>query len=328
MSRRGWLLFVMMCFIWGVPYLMIKVAVESVSVPVLIFARTAVGAAVLLPLALRGGQLAGLARYWRPLAAFAAIEIILPWWLLSDAERRVSSSMAALVIAAAPILAVVIARIIGDTDRLTPTRLAGLVLGFAGVAVLVGPDLRGGDPWAIVELLLTACGYATAPLLAARKLKDVPSLPMTAVCLTLAALVYAPAAALTWPQTMPPGRVLAALAGLALICTALAFIVFFALIREVGPTRSVVFTYINPVVAVLAGVLILSEPVTLNMLIASVLIVGGSVMAAGRARPAEDEAADDPRGEVVPEPRDREAGDGAHPSGRQALADAAGRADE
>ncbi|GIH71772.1 DMT family transporter [Sphaerimonospora thailandensis] len=309
MSRRGWLLFLTMCFIWGIPYLMIKVAVESVSVPVLIFARTAVGAAVLLPLALRGGQLAGLIRYWRPLLAFATIEIILPWWLLSDAERRVSSSMAALVIAAAPIIAVVVARIIGDGDRLTATRWAGLVLGFAGVVVLVGPDLRGGDPWAIVELLLTACGYATAPLLAARRLKDVPSLPMTAVCLTIAALVYTPAAALNWPQVMPPGRVLAALAGLALICTALAFVVFFALIREVGPTRSVIFTYINPVVAVLAGVVVLSESVTPGMLLASALILGGSVTAAGRRRSPEDEAADDLQRGLVPGAHDQEVGD-------------------
>lgn len=287
MSRRGWLLFALLSFIWGIPYLLIKVAVDSVSVPVLVFARTAVGAAVLLPLALRGGQLAGLVRYWRPLLVFATVEIILPWWLLSDAERRVSSSMAALVIAAVPILAVVMSQIIGDTDRLSATRWAGLVLGFAGVAVLVWPDLRGDDPWAIVELLLTACGYAAGPLVAARRLKDVPSLPMTAVCLAFAALVYAPPAILTWPDAMPSGQVLAALAGLAVLCTALAFVACFALIREAGPTRATLITYINPVVAVLAGVVVLSEPVTYSMLLAFALILAGSVMAAGRPPRAE-----------------------------------------
>lgn len=297
MSRRGWLLFAMLCFIWGIPYLLIKVAVDSVSVPVLVFARTAVGAAVLLPLALRGGQLAGLARHWRPLLAFATIEIILPWWLLSDAERRVSSSMAALVIAAVPILAVVMAQIIGD-DRLSAARWAGLVLGFAGVTVLVWPDLRGDDPWAIVELLLTACGYAAAPLLVARRLTDVPALPMTAVCLAFAALVYTPAAVLTWPDAMPSAQVLAALAGLAVICTALAFVVCFALIREVGPTRATLITYINPIVAVLAGVVVLSEPVTPTMLIAFALILGGSVMAAGR------QPSTDPAAELPPLPQD------------------------
>lgn len=297
MSRRGWVLFVLMCFIWGIPYLMIKVAVEEVSVPVLVFARTAIGAAVLLPLALRGGQLAGITRYWKPLLVFALIEIIGPWWFLSDAERRVPSSLAALVIGAVPILSVVMARIIGDTDRLTLKRWIGLVVGFAGVVVLVWPDLRGGgDVWSIIELLLTVCGYSAAPLLAAHKLKEVPALPMTAVCLGFSALVYTPPAALTWPDTVPSARVLAALGGLAVICTALAFIVFFALIREVGPARAMVFTYINPVVAVAAGFVVLGEAITINMIIATVLILGGSIAATGRRK--------EPTEEKTPVPQD------------------------
>ena len=154
MSRRGWVLFALMSVIWGVPYLMIKVAVEGVSVPVLVFARTAVGAAVLLPLALRGGRLAGLRRHWRPMAAFAAIEIIVPWWLLSDAERHLTSSMTGLLIAASPIVAVVVGRLTGDTERLGPARIAGLAAGLAGVAVLATPELRGGEPLAIAEVLL------------------------------------------------------------------------------------------------------------------------------------------------------------------------------
>ncbi|GII05391.1 DMT family transporter [Planobispora takensis] len=279
MSRRGWILFALMSLIWGVPYLMIKVAVDGVSVPVLVFARTAVGAAVLLPLALRGGRLRGIMRYWRPMAAFAALEIIVPWWLLSDAERHLTSSMTGLLIAASPIMAVVVGRLTGDAERLGAVRWTGLALGLAGVAVLAAPELRGGDPWSITEVLLTAACYATAPLIAARRLKDVPALPMTALCLGLAALVYAPPAVMTWPDALPSGRVLAALAGLALICTALAFIVFFALIREVGASRALVFTYLNPVVAVAAGVVVLDEPLTPSILASFALILGGSVLA-------------------------------------------------
>jgi drug/metabolite transporter (DMT)-like permease len=271
-----------MCVIWGIPYLLIKVAVEGVSVPVLVFVRTAVGAAVLLPLALRGGQLAGLVRHWRPLLIFAAIEIIFPWWLLTDAERRITSSTAGLIIAAAPILAVVMARAIGDSERLNRRGWFGLALGFTGVAVLVGPDLGGSDPWSIIEVLLAACGYAAAPLLAAHRLKDVPTLPTVAACLTFSALVYSPAAVVTWPSAMPAGRVLAALVGLAVICTALAFLTFFALIREVGPSRAMVFTYVNPAVAVVAGVLILSEPLHGTMIAAFTLILLGSVLATQR----------------------------------------------
>jgi drug/metabolite transporter (DMT)-like permease len=283
-SRRGWVLFALMSVIWGVPYLMIKVAVEGVSAPVLVFARTAVGAAVLLPLALRGGRLAALRRHWRPLAAFAAIEIAVPWLLLSDAERHLTSSMTGLLIAASPIVAVVLGRLTGDSERLGAARMAGLAAGMAGVTLLAAPELRGGEPWAIAEVLLVAVCYATAPLIAARKLNDVPALPMTAVCLTGAALVYTPPAILTWPDALPATEVLLALAGLALICTALAFLVFFALIREVGPSRALVFTYVNPAVAVVAGVAVLGEPLTVAIIVAFVLILGGSVLATARAK--------------------------------------------
>ncbi len=287
MSGRGWVLFALMGVLWGIPYLMIKVAVEGVSVPMVVFARTAVGAAILLPLALRAGRPTWLRERWRPLLAFAVIEIMIPWGLLSEAERHITSSMTGLLIAATPIVAVLVGRLTGDAERLGPARWAGLVIGLAGVAVLAAPAMDDGSPWAIVEVLLVAVCYATAPIIAARRLSDVPALPMTAVCLGGAALVYAPAAVLTWPQTLPDGRVLAALGGLAVLCTALAFLVFFALIREVGPSRALVFTYVNPAVAVTAGVLVLGEPLTASILVSFALILAGSVLAtAPRGRKA------------------------------------------
>ena len=290
MSRRGWVLFALMGVLWGVPYLMIKVAVEGVSVPVLVFVRTAVGAAVLLPLAVRqwgrgAARPTWLRERWRPLAAFAMIEIIVPWGLLSDAEQHITSSMTGLLIAASPIIAVLAARLTGDAERLGRARWAGLGVGLAGVAVLAAPALSGGSPWAIIEVLVVAACYATAPLIAARRLADVPALPMTAVCLTGAALVYAPPAIMTWPDAVPDGQVLAALAGLAVFCTALALLVFFALIREVGPSRALVFTYVNPAVAVAAGVVVLGEPLGASILVSFALILGGSVLATA-PRPA------------------------------------------
>jgi drug/metabolite transporter (DMT)-like permease len=287
MSGRGWVLFALMGVLWGIPYLMIKVAVEGVSVPMVVFARTAVGAAILLPLALRAGRPTWLRERWRPLLAFAVIEIMIPWGLLSDAEQHITSSMTGLLIAATPIVAVLVGRLTGDAERLGAARWAGLAIGLVGVAVLAGPALGDGSPWAIVEVLLVAVCYATAPIIAARRLADVPALPMTAVCLAGAAIVYAPPAVLTWPQTLPDGRVLAALAGLAILCTALAFLVFFALIREVGPSRALVFTYVNPAVAVTAGVLVLGEPLTVSILVSFALILAGSVLAtAPRGRKA------------------------------------------
>jgi drug/metabolite transporter (DMT)-like permease len=278
-SRRGWTLFTAMSVIWGIPYLLIKVAVGGVPVPVLVLARVGIGAAILLPLAVQRRQLGALRPQWRWLAAFAAVEIITPWLLLSDAERRLSSSMTGLLVASVPIIVVVLGRLTGGTDRLAAIRWAGLLAGLAGVALLAGPSAAGGNATSIVEVLLVAVCYATGPLIASRKLGDLPPLAMTAACLALAAVVYALPAALTWPHAMPSWRVLAALAGLAVVCTAAAFILFFQLIAEVGPARASVITYVNPAVAVALGVSVLGERFTPAMAGAFALILGGSVLA-------------------------------------------------
>ena len=282
MSSRGWILFLAMSIIWGIPYLMIKVAVEGVSVPVLVLARTAVGAAVLLPLAFSRQTLTIVRNHWKALLGFAFFEIIAAWWLLSDAERHLTSSMTGLLIAAAPIIAAILDRLTAG-ERLGVQRIVGLSIGISGVAVLAGPNI-GGSTWPIVEVLLVATCYAIAPLIAARYLADVPTLPMTAVCLGFAALVYAAPAAATWPDQMPSTPVLLALGGLAVICTALAFIVFFALIREIGAARALVFTYINPAVALAAGVIVLNEPLTAWNVAALLLILAGCLLATRRPK--------------------------------------------
>jgi drug/metabolite transporter (DMT)-like permease len=284
-SARGWSLFAAMSLIWGIPYLLIKVAVDGVSAPVLVFARTAIGAIVLLPLAIRSRRdFRMVAVRWKPLIAFAFFEIIAAWLLLSDAERHLSSSLTGLLIAAAPIIAAILDRLTGGTHRLGRPQLIGLAVGLSGVAVLAGPGLTAGGVWPVTEVLLVATCYAIAPLIAARYLADVAALPMTAACLGLAALVYAAPAAMNWPHEVPATRVLVALAALAVICTALAFIVFFALIREVGAARALVFTYINPAVALAAGVIVLGEPLTVWNLAGLGLILAGSALATRRAQ--------------------------------------------
>jgi drug/metabolite transporter (DMT)-like permease len=299
-SRRGWVLFLTMSVIWGVPYLLIKVVDDGgVSVPVLVLARVGVGAALLLPVALRRRQLSALRPYWRWLAVFAVVEIIAPWFFLSDAERHLSSSLSGLLIASVPIIGVAVVRLTGDPERLSPVRLGGLLLGLGGVALLVGPSANGGDWWSVIEVLLTALGYAIGPLVANRKLADAPNPGVIAVCLTAATVVYAPAAALTWPHTVPSARVLAALAGLAVVCTAVAFLLFFRLIAEVGPARATVITYVNPAVAVALGVSVLGEPLTPQIVAAFALILVGSVLATRsgqrRAGPADNVAVPDGR---------------------------------
>jgi drug/metabolite transporter (DMT)-like permease len=286
-SRRGWLLFTMMCLVWGVSYLLIKVAVREVSVPVLVFLRTGLAALVLLPLAARFGRArvsAALRRHWRPLLAFAVLEIIGPWWFLSAAERDLTSSLAGLIVAAVPIVGVLVSRLLGDAEPLGVARWAGLVIGLVGVGVLAAPALHGDSAVAVGEMLLVVLGYSTAPIIAARRLPEVPNLLMTTACLTFAALVYAPVAVLRWPRSWPSLPVLGSLIGLAVVCTALAFLAFFALIREVGTARALVFTYVNPAVAVAAGVLVLGEPLTPAIVASFGLILGGSVLATASAR--------------------------------------------
>ncbi|SNX58067.1 drug/metabolite transporter (DMT)-like permease [Streptomyces sp. TLI_55] len=286
MTARGWFLFSLMGVVWGIPYLMIKVAVEApLSPSFVVFTRCALGAVLLLPFAARGlGRT--IRSFWKPLLAFACIEIIGPWFTLTDAERHLSSSTAGLLIAGVPIVGVALARFFGATERLGARRVTGLGLGLGGVGVLTVPHLTGGDARSMAEVLVTVVGYATAPLIAARYLRAVPSLQLTASCLALAAVVYAPAAGLTWPSSMPSASVLLALAGLGVICTAVAFVAFLELIKEVGPTRSTVITYVNPAVAVAAGALFLGEELTAGVGVAFVLILAGSVLAtaAGPAR--------------------------------------------
>jgi drug/metabolite transporter (DMT)-like permease len=300
-SRRGWALFAAMSVIWGIPYLLIKVADGGVEVPVLVLARVGIGAALLLPAALRRRQLGTLLPHWRWLAAFAVVEIITPWLLLSEAERRLPSSTTGLLVASVPIVVVVLGRLTGGTDRLTAIRWTGLLAGLGGVALLAGPTVAGGDVLSVAEVLLVAVCYATGPLIASRKLGALPPLEMTAVCLGFAAVVYAPLAALTWPSAMPSAKVLAALAALAVICTAAAFPIFFQLIAEAGPARASVITYVNPAVAVALGVAVLGEQFTPAMAGAFALILGGSVLAT-RGRRRGSAAEPEPEPDPVPAP--------------------------
>ncbi len=288
MSKRGWLLFSAMGVIWGIPYLLIKVADGGVSVPVLVFTRTALGALLFLPVALRGGSLPALKGHVFWLATFTLVEIVGPWALLSSAEKHLPSSTTGLMVAAVPIFAALLAWLTRDGDQLTRIRWAGLAVGLAGVAVLAGPDAVHGDILPVIEVLLTALGYALGPWIANRKLADLPPVAVNTACLGAAAVIYAPFAALTWPHKVPSVNVLLSLAGLGVICTAVAFGVFFRLIAEVGPARATVITYVNPAIAVALGVIVLNEHLTPAIGIAFVLILGGSILATrpGSARKA------------------------------------------
>ncbi|HXA30329.1 MAG TPA: EamA family transporter [Candidatus Angelobacter sp.] len=285
MSRRGWLLFAAMCVIWGIPYLLIKVAVGEVSPVALVFLRTASGALLLVPIAAARGHLRPLLPHWRWIAAYTVIEIGIPWVLLSDAERKLSSSLAGLLVAAVPLIGTVIAAAMGH-ERVDGRRLTGLLVGLGGVGALLGLDVGSGSAPAVVEMGAVAVCYAVGPVIVARRLNRLPALGVVAASLALAAVAYAPVAATRLPAHMPGGSVIAALALLGVVCTALAFVVFFALIAEVGPVRATVITYVNPAVAVLLGVSLLHERFTAGIALGFALILAGCVLATRRTQVA------------------------------------------
>ncbi|HVU76383.1 MAG TPA: EamA family transporter [Gaiellaceae bacterium] len=282
MSRRGALLFAAMCVIWGVPYLMIRVAVRELAPVTLVFLRTAVGALLLVPFAALRGELRPLLPRWRPLVAYTAVEVAVPWVLLARAETRLSSSLTGLLIAAVPLVGAVVVALTGAREQQGRRRWLGLLVGLVGVGALVGLDVGQIDVVALLEIGCVAVGYALGPIILARSLHDAPALGVVAGSLLLAAVVYAPFAALRWPSSMPSAHVLESVLGLAVLCTALAFLLFFALIAEVGPVRATVITYVNPAVAAVLGVTVLSEHLSAGMLVGFALILSGCFLATGR----------------------------------------------
>jgi len=289
-KRRSWALFAAMCVIWGIPYLLIRVAVREFSPGVLVFARTAVGGLVLLPFALANGGFGPVLRRWRPLLAFTVIEIAVPWLLLSDAERELSSSLSGLLVAAVPLVGVIVAYVARSDDAGGGVlRYAGLLLGLVGVIVLLGLDFEHVTARALIEMLLVAVGYAVAPVIMTRRLADLPSYGVIAASLLITAIAYLPYALTHWPAHITAKPAWSVIA-LGIVCTALAFVVFFALIADIGPSRATVFTYVNPAVAVLLGVLLLDEPFTAGIAVGFPLILVGSVLAARHQPPASESA--------------------------------------
>ena len=286
MSRRGWALFVALGVIWGIPYLLIKIAVEDLSPASLVLARTSLATLLLAPLAASRGLLRPLVPHWRPLLVYTIIEICLPWLLLGHAEQELSSSLTGLLVAAVPLVGAVLVKLTGH-EPMASRRIVGLLVGFAGVAALVGFDVGASSTGAVAAVGLVAVCYALGPLILSRHLADLPSLGVVAASLAISALLYAPVGLLQWPDQAPGADTWWSVAGLAVVCTAVAFLVFFELIAEVGPSRATVITYVNPAVALVLGVIVLDEQVTVATGVGFALILLGSVLATQRERVVE-----------------------------------------
>jgi drug/metabolite transporter (DMT)-like permease len=285
-TSRGWSLFAAMSLIWGIPYLFIKLAVDGGMPPALVaWGRVALAAVVLLPIAWRVGALRGMRSRWRAAAAFGLVEIVVPFPLIAAGEQHVSSSLAAILIATVPLVVAVLAIRLDPDERVSGGRLLGLVVGLVGVVVLLGIDVAGRPDELLGALMIgvAAVGYAIGPFIVTRWLSGVHSLGPVTVALWVSAIALAPLAILSAPGAAPTAGAIGSVVVLGIICSAAAFVVFFALIAEAGPGRATVITYINPVIALVLGVLLIGETVGTATLVGLGLILAGSWLATRRA---------------------------------------------
>ena len=289
MSKRGAILFLSLGLLWGIPYLLIKVSVEYLSPEVIIFLRVFLAAMILMPVVIKRSYLRQLKGHWKWVFVFAIVEIAFPFGALTFAEIKLSSSMAGLLIAAVPIVSAIFAWRLGIDDRITGNRVLGLAIGIVGVASLVGLDVTGSELFSVALIAITVVGYALGPIIVSQKLSQAPALAVIAMAMVINSVIYAPFAFISRPTESVPMNVWLSVAVLGAVCTALTFILFFSVVAEVGPARTTVITYINPAVAVILGILVLSEPITLGLIIGFPLILLGSFLATRKGPAFESE---------------------------------------
>jgi len=285
-SQKGIVLFLMAGIFWGLPYFFIALAIESFSTPSVVFARTLLGDLVLIPYAALTGGLKPALKAWPYVLIFAVVEMVGPWFLITEAQKGIPSGLTGLLVGTVPFFVVAILAIfLKDRKALQPRPLTGMVIGFIGVAALVGVDSITGaiEPIFVLMVIAAAIGYAIAPIVANQKLSDVPSAGVIGVSMAIVATVYSPFALPTFGSEFAAAssKSLWALVVLGLVCSAAAFVIFFKLIKEVGPAKASLITYLNTAVALTLGTIFLSEPVTTGLLIGIPLIAVGLYLSGG-----------------------------------------------
>jgi drug/metabolite transporter (DMT)-like permease len=278
-SARAWLAFAAVSVLWGIPYLFIRVAVDGGMPPIfLAWSRLTLAAVVVAAMAWRAGVLPSLRGRWRWLVAYAVIEFAVPFPLIAAGERHIASSLAAIIVAAVPLIIALLALRFEPSERVDRRRLAGLLTGFAGVIALVGIDVAGSGAELLGAggILVAAVGYAAGPLILNRQLFDLDPRAVTAGALAVAALVLTPAALLGTPASTPSAAALIAVVVLVVFCTVAAFLIYVTLVKEVGPGRAAVITYVAPVLAVGLGVAVLGEHPGAGAIAGLLLILAGS----------------------------------------------------
>lgn len=285
MSRKALLLFLIAGTAWGMPYLFIRIAVEDFSTWTIVFTRVVIGAAVLIPIAMNLKVLIPALKAWKYVLAYAVIEMIVPWFLITEAERVITSGLAGLLVATVPFFGLLIGIFYQKDNSLKhPKTLAGLAVGFAGILLLVGIDAFNGDVSLphVGMLILAAIGYSVAPVIIATKIPHISGVAVNGLAMAIVAIVYAVPAMFSLPSEIAANPAIESwlsLLGLGVICSAIAFVAFFRLLKLIGSARATLVTYMNMAVAVVLGIVLLGEPITVGILIGMPLVVLGSIFA-------------------------------------------------
>jgi drug/metabolite transporter (DMT)-like permease len=286
MTRKSWIQFGIVGFLWGIPYLLMKVAVADIPPPLIVAGRTLIGAAILIPIAIKKNTFKDAIKGIKYVIPYAVLEMVGPWILITSAEKEISSGLAGLLVATVPFFASIFSSLRGDHSVWQPKRIFGLVVGFVGIVALVGIESITGtsNPKAIAMVILAAIMYAYAVLMVTTNLPGVDGIAINGVAMGLTCLFYTPIAIATWPSNPVSTQAITALVALGVFSTAIAFMLFFIVIVEIGVARGSLTTYVNTAVAVVLGILILNEPITLGIIVGLPMVLLGSYLASRKEK--------------------------------------------
>jgi drug/metabolite transporter (DMT)-like permease len=278
MERRAWFWLLALAAIWGASYMFIAIGLRDLSPAMVAFVRIALAAAVLVPVAAAQGALSGARRFAGWLVLVGAIQVAGPFILISAGEEEISSSLAGILVASAPLWTALLAIWVDHEERSQGLRLVGVLIGFAGVGLLLGVDLGGEGKELLggLAVVLAALGYAIGGFLVKHRLSGMPPVGMSGLVMVASALLLLPAAVATAPGSTPGLGPVAAVATLGVLGTGIAFVIFYWLISTVGPARSLVVSYIAPGFAIFYGAVLLSEEITVATIAGLALILAGS----------------------------------------------------
>lgn len=289
MSRRNLILFILAGFLWGIPYLFIRVAVNpetGFSPAIVVFMRVFIGALILIPIAIYDKSFYIAIKGWKYIAVYALFEMVVPWVFIGTAEQSISSGLAGLLVASVPIFSTIISSLHGDKSVWQPRRLVGMGVGFLGVFLLVGIESFTGssNPIAILMVLAASMGYAFAVIYITRKMPGVSGVAINGIAMAMTAIFYTPALLILWPDRAISHTAIYSVIALGIFSTGIAFAAFFTVMAEIGPARASLVTYMNTAFAVVLGVLILSEPLTIGIIVGLPLVLAGSYLASRKEK--------------------------------------------